>query len=538
MKRNKLEYFFIKIFLIYIILSIVTLFKSNIPLVYSSDLDFSYIVDVVGIPKINKKGERINEEIYRKYNIFVYSDPIYILSKTNLQRFKEVEGKGKYSYNGKTGEFYILGTNFDGNYVYNVYFPVDFIPDSYPENWNYTNFKEFENSWNQSYTYNLQLEYMKNSKLLFDRIDLNNHTCDSYDLVEYNIVPAKYGLSKFRLNSFSTWKTMGIVTAKRRLRNGTLRDVIFMTKPMALDAKVESYIDIEDEAYISEEEDEVYLNFTFGAGVLGLTEYATKDQIKKIYSEIYVNGTFVDTVSGNKVDKIEKNIDFAISRKKDDLSGKTVTYTFEVRSYLVTDFKEDGILFNKLEKNVIVKMAPRKLVPVNDIKLKVLSLEDEFLVANPLMKIANEDISTSQGVIEKGRRMVIYLEYGKDFNRVRNMKIYVNSEECSYEILKKDKKYMFIEPKIEDKVYVNIGGWSKMRKEKENYFDVTREDIGKKTKEDNEIHIKVYYDIQKMEDAYIVTFGVMDEYIENIDRLINILKNNDNISEKIKFVKD
>lgn len=506
----------------------------NFLLSYSYELDFNYILDTIGIPKNNKVGERINEEIYRKYNIFVYSDPISILSKTNLQRFKEVSGKGKYQYNGKSGEFYILGTNFEGNYVYNVYFPVDFMPDSYPTTWSYVSLKEFENSWYQTSAYASQLEYIKNNKLLFDNIDLNNNICDSYNLVEYDIIPSKYGLSKFRLNSFSTWKTMGIVTAKRRLKNGLIRDVIFMTKPMALDAEVSSYINIQDEVYISEEADETIINFSFGAEVLGLTEYATQEQIKSIYSEIYVNGNFVDTVSGSKVTNIDKNIEFKISREKDDLSEKVLTYTFEVKSYLLTGFKEDGILCDKIKKDVVVKMAPRKLVPVNDINLKVLSLEDGYLVASPLMKLKEEiEDESYQGVMEKGRRLIVYLEYGQDFNRVKKIEVFANEKECEYEILKKDEKYMCLEPYIEDKVYINVGGWRKMRKEKNNYLDVKREDIGKKIDENNQIKIKLYYDIEETEDFYILTLGIADEYIDNVNRVLDVLKENKENTIKI-----
>ncbi len=525
----------VKIISIPVLILIYLLLYFNI-LGYSYQLDFSNIIDMVGIPKLNKKGEILNEEIYKKYNIFVYSDPVSILKETNLQRFKEVKNDGKYLYNGKSGEFYILGTNFDGAYVYNVYFPVDFVPDTYPESWQYVISKDFESSWNQSYIYKEQLEYMKNAKLLFDKIDLINKTCNSYDLVEYNLSPLKDGLGKFRLNSLSTWKTMGIVTAKRRLKNGVIRDVIFMTKPMAVEANIYSYLNVQDEVYINETEDETSINIQFGSEVKGLTEYANQNQIKKIYSEIYINGVLVDTVSGSKITNVDKKIDFVISREKDNLSEQVMSYSLEVKSYLLTDFLEDGILCDKLEKNVVVKMAPRKLVPINDIKIKLLTLEENYWVVSPLVQIDKLN-SETQGFFEQGRRIVLYIEGAKDFKRISDIKIYLNNIECKYNILKLDENYLYLEPDIVEKTYISLGGWKTMREEKESYFDVKKEDIGRRVKEPNEICIRVLCTPGK-EELYTLYFDVIDDYMSNLNRVFDKSDSQEYNGEKIKFAKE
>ena len=102
---------------------------------FSKSYSFEEIIDIIGIPKYNKKNEKINEEIYNRYNLFVYSSPENVLKESYLQRFKEVKEKGKYVYNKKRGEFYILGTNYEGEYVYNVYFPVDIVPETLPNTW-------------------------------------------------------------------------------------------------------------------------------------------------------------------------------------------------------------------------------------------------------------------------------------------------------------------------------------------------------------------------------------------------------------------
>lgn len=502
----------------------------------SYQLDFNYIVDKVGIPSKNKKGESLNEEIYRKYNIFVYSDPIRILKETNIQRFKEVQKDGKYFYNGKLGEFYILGTNFEGAYVYNVFFPVDFIPDTYPENWRYLALEEFKNSWNQSCMYKEQLDYMKNTKLLFDKIDLINKTCNSYDLVEYNLIPIKYGLEKFRLNSLSTWKTMGIITAKRILKNGSLRDVIFMTKPMAVEANIYSYLNVKDEAYINETEDETSINIEFGSAVKGLTEYANKNQIKKIYSEIYIDGILIDSICGSKIANVDKKIDFVISREKDNLNEKVMSYLIEVKSYLLTDFLEDGILYDELEKNVVVKVAPRKLVPINNISIKLLTLEENYWVVSPLVQMEELNIY-NQGFFEQGREVAVYIEGAKDFKRISDIKIYLNNIECKYKLLKSNESFLYLEPEIIGKTHLSLGGWKSMREEKENYFDVNVNDIGKRIKDQNIMQIKVLCTPGK-EEIYTLYFDVIDYYINNVNRTLPMSNKKEYMEEKIKFVKE
>ena len=71
-----------------IFLSFLFIFKSKCLGVSDS---FKFIIDTIGIPQYNVLGDEINEEIYNAYNLFVYSNPLAMYSRTDTQRFKEVK---------------------------------------------------------------------------------------------------------------------------------------------------------------------------------------------------------------------------------------------------------------------------------------------------------------------------------------------------------------------------------------------------------------------------------------------------------------
>lgn len=478
---------------------------------------FNDIVDIIGIPRFNNNLEEINQEIYEKYNVFVYSNPVDIQKRTNLQRFKEVKDKGKYLYNGKQGEFYILGTNLTGKYVYNVYFPVDVIPESLPETWNYIYYKIFEDSWNSGYKFEEQIDYMKNTNLMFDKIDLVNKTCDSYDLVDYDIVPSKVGLGKFRLNTAATWKTMGIVTAKRRLRNGSIREVVFSTKPMALDADVSSKLEVKDEVYINEDEDEKEISIEFGAKAINLSKYAKPEHIKKINSEIYINGKYIDSISGNKTAEVDKKINFVVSRSKNNIDAENIVLKVEVKSYLYTEFLVDGLMYDFQTKEILVKIAPKKLVPIKYIKLNLLSKQNETLVISPLVQTIETKSAQSLGFIEHGRRLAIWLDLGIEIENIKNIIVYINTVKCNYNIIKKERTYLIFEPDLNELVHISISGINTLRNICDSYLEVEKNDIGKRVKEANKIDILVKLNITNREYKYTCSFDVFDNYLNNIN---------------------
>ena len=253
--------------------------------------NFKFIIDTIGIPRYNIYGEEINEDIYYAYNVFSYSTPQNMYNVTSSQRFKEVPNLGKWTSGGKRGEYYLLGRGYSGNTIANVYFPVDGTPETTPDKWNYIALNGALASWNDSskYKYNLQLEYMKNTNLLFDTIDYATNTCNSYNLVEYNISANRIGLDKVVLNTCSTWKTGSVITIKRMNNRGEIRYATMATKPMAANAEVKSIFNGNDALVLGEKEDVKTINFNFGAEAINLTDYAKPEHIKEIKSIIYID---------------------------------------------------------------------------------------------------------------------------------------------------------------------------------------------------------------------------------------------------------
>ena len=479
--------------------------------------DFNSIVDIIGIPRFNINSDEINRDIYEKYSVFVYSNPEKIQELTNLQRFKEVPQKGKYIYNGKRGEFYILGTNLSGEYVYNVYFPVDVIPETLPETWDYLYYKSFEESWNNSYKFKEQIDYMKNTNLMFDKIDLVNKTCDSYELIEYDIVPSKIGLGKFRLNTAATWKTMGIVTSKRRLKNGSVRDIIFCTKPIALEASIVSKLEVKDEININEDENKKEISIEYGSRAVNLSEYAKPEHIKNITSEIFINGKFIESISGSKTTEVDNKINYVVSRSENNFDSENIVLKVEVKSYLYTEFLVDGLMYDFKSKEVIVKIAPKKLVPIKYIKLNLLIKENETLVISPLVQTIETKKAQSLGFIEKGRRLAIWLELGLEIEKIKDIFVYINGTKCKCTLLKKESTYIIVEPDLGELTYISIAGINTLRNESNNFFEVSKKDIGKRVKVFNKLDIVVQLNITKKEYKYTCNFDVFDNYLNNIN---------------------
>lgn len=506
--------FSIKYFIAFNLVIIISFACSNI---IGVEYTFEDILDIVSIPKINKKQEVINKDIYYKYHVFVYSNPVDILKKESMQRFKEVKDKGKYVYNGKKGEFFILGTNYQGEYVYNVHFPVDFIPESMPEKWNLLYYKSFENSWNYNYKYKEQLDYMKETKLLFDRINLVNKTCDSYDLIEYNISANKIGLGKLRLNTPATWKTMGIVSARRKLKNGNIREVIFATNPMSADVNIKSSLDVIDNVEINEDEESKEIEINFGSKAVNLSKYAKAEHIKNITSKLYINGEYIDSVSGSKTIDVDKKIKFIVSRIKNNFKSHEYVLNVEVRSYLYTEFLVDGLIYDNCSKNIFVKVAPKKLVPINNINLKLFKKNNEDMVVSPLVQTINSQSSNSSGIIEKGRNLAILLDLNIPKEYIKNIVVLVNSKINEYSILKYDNNYLVLSIDILDKFYISIATWKTLRNITGSIFNVDESDIGKRIEDPNVITVILYLNVNDKAYEYTALLDVIDEYYFNIN---------------------
>ncbi len=340
---------------------------------YAISDDFKFVIDTIGVPQYNVYSDEINEDVYYTYNVLSYGSPEQA-SVNASQGFKAVEGGlwsstgGKYRGIGQAGEYYYLGRSYSGSLISNVRYPVSFFPETEPNNWNYVLANGALQSWQDSskYKYIEQLEYMKYTHILYDKLDFVNKKTNPYDLVEYNISASDIGFDKITLDACATWKTQGVMTAVRRESNGAIRYAIFSAAPMCAEATVKSDLICEDSYKISESETGKNVVISFGAHIENLNYYAKIEHVKQIEARLYINGVLVSSVSGSKKEKVSKNYVLNIDRSKVD----SYPLYIEVKSSLYTEFAVDGLLRDGLSKNVnIVVEKYKNKIKSADIKL-------------------------------------------------------------------------------------------------------------------------------------------------------------------------
>lgn len=501
---------------------------------YCISKNFKFIIDTIGIPEYNVMGERINEDIYYSYNIFVYSDPIEIGKRTSLQRFKVVNDNGKWIQKDTLdkGEYYILGTNYSGGFVTNVYFPVDFIPETLPDNWMYLYNSNALDSWNDSskYKYAEQLEYMKNSNLWFDKIDYQSNTCNSYDLVEYNINANKIGLDKVVLENSATWKTYGTVSVNRKTSDNKVRYATFFVKPMAASADVKSKLKIQDNIDVNESAE--YIDITFGANAINLSDYAKEEHIKEISSQIYINDEKIDEVSNIKSKNVEKNIRYKISSENFRSNKKVLN--IKVKSYLYTEFSVDGLMQDVIERNITIHKDisnEETIVPADNIFVKILEkFEDEYFVKD-LIKTDNTDVSDSIGIVERGRYLAVKIKGSNNIDS-SNISVYINENKLNFDVLDILENCIVIKFNIEnnDKIFNTIVSWKYLRDICSNYLNIKVKKIGNRIKDPNIVTIKV----ESNEYKFLV--DVIDDFIYNINyTFLDKVNNVEQVNSKIRL---
>lgn len=494
--------------------------------------NFKFIIDTIGIPEYNAMGDRINENIYYTYNIFVYSDPVEIGKRTNLQRFKIVNDNGKWIQKDTLdkGEYYILGTNYSGGFVTNVYFPVDFVPETLPNNWMYIHNVSAIESWqdNSKYKYVEQLEYMKNSNLWFDKIDYENNTCNSYDLVEYDINANSIGLDKVVLENSATWKTYGSVSVNRKTNDNKVRYATFFVKPMSASADVKSKLEILDNIVINESDEDI--DIMFGANAINLSDYAKEEHIKEINSQIYINDEKIDEISIAKSVSINKTVRYKIS--SDSFEGDKKVLNIKVKSYLYTEFSVDGLMQDVMERNITIHKDisnEETIVPADNIFVKILErLDDEYIVKD-LIKTHITDISNSIGIVEKGRSLAVKIIGNCNIDS-NNINVYINGNKLKHDILNISENCMVIRVNIENNYMIlnTIVSWKYLRDLCNNYLNIQIQKIGNRIKKPNVVTIKVG------SDEYNFLLDVIDNFIYNInytflDKIINIEQVNNKI---------
>ncbi|MDF2865829.1 MAG: hypothetical protein K0R72_647 [Clostridia bacterium] len=493
--------------------------KSNI---YGISDNFKFIIDTIGVPRYNVYYEEINEEIYNTYNVFAYSNPQGLLWH-NQQRFKNENNFGRWTrYNGKyngfgeRGEYYLLGTSYSGTVVSNVHFPADFLPETTPDRWEYVVTNGAYESWHDKgkYKYEEQLEYMRTTDLLFDKINYNAGTINSYDLVSYNISANKVGLNKAVLNTSSTWKTNGVVTARRINNAARIRNAIFATAPMEADAKVLSKLNVEDNFILEATEDKIIIPIKISAEAIDLSDNANEKYIKEIVSVLYINNQEIARVSGSKTVKVDKSLLFTVSRE-DYKIPNTYPIDVKVKSYLYTEFSVDGLMQHNIQKIVNVKILEKEVIPINNMKIAALEKYNNILVIRPLVQTLNTQKENSEGIIEAGRHLIVGLE--KNLNEL-DYECYINDEKVNYEKIYENGNNVALKININEKFNSTIKSWNYLRDEIKNYFEVDFSKIGERISDPNILKIvcnKKYFKIIK--------FDSIEKYSNNINY---IFKNN------------
>lgn len=507
-KIKKIIFLFINIFIIKL------LFYN----VYGISDNFKFVIDTVGIPEYNVQGKQINEDIYYTYNVFSYGRPTEVYAYSNEQRFKVENYNGKwtkedysFSTSGTRGEYNILGFNYSGGLVYNVYFAVDGIPETIPDRWNYLYINGAYESWldGSKFKYNEQREYMKNTHLLFDTINYSNYTIDPYNLTEYNISANSIGLDKVMLSTASTWKTNGVVTVKRLDYRGVAYVATLTTRPMAASANIQSNLNINDNYILSENEDNINIEFNFGCSAINLNDYAKKEHIKNISSSLYIDDVLVSKVDGQKVDNISKNYILSIDRKK-YTEAKDYNIKLTVKSYLYTEFNVDGLMQNEFTKNITIHIKKKPEVPVKDFDIKLIEKLNSKYVVKGFIKTNETNSYNSLGIVEKGKYICISIKKNIENFNVKNLEIYVNDKKLENgKILKEDNNYIYIQLNIDDNFYNSVYSWNYLRNKLNSYFKVDFNDIGKRITSPNIVKIKYNkYELNKKID-------VIDNYLLN-----------------------
>lgn len=496
-----------------IIITFFIVLKTNI---YGISDNFKFVIDTIGIPRYNVYSEEINEEIYNTYNIFVYSNPQGLLWHKD-QRFKSVTNLGKWTrYNGayrgtgERGEYYLLGTGYSGAVISNVYFPADFFPETTPDKWVYLVTNGAYESWFDTgkFKYVEQLEYMKTTDLLFDEMNFETRTTNSYNLVSYNISVNKIGMNKMILNTASTWKTSGIVTARRMTNQNKIRNVIFATAPMSANADVLSNLTVDNKYVLKSDEDKIIIPIKISGQAVNLSNYANVKHIKEITSIIYINNQEIARVSGSKTLKVDKEILFTVSREDYKISN-TYPIDIKVKSYLYTEFSTDGLMQHEIQKRVNVQVLEKEVIPINSIKIAVLEKNDNNLVVRPLVQTLNTKHENSEGIIEAGKYLAIRLDKNIDLSM---LECFINNNNVNYEKIYSDDKYIVIKIYIDEKIKNTLKSWNYLRNETRNYFDVDFSKVGERITEANALKIKY-----RTNYTNILKFDTIDKYSNNIN---------------------
>lgn len=492
--------------------------------VYGITDNFKFVLDTIGIPRYNVYGKEINEEVYKAYNVFSYGWPEEL--GTNVgQRWKNSkyglwsQGIGAYNEYGVRGEYNLLGIDYSGNIINNYYFPVDTIPETTPEYWSYYSNPGALESWNDrnKYKYVEQLEYMKRTKLMFNDISSRDNSDNPEKIKEYNITANMIGLDKARLDVCSTWKTNGIIHTRRKI-NGQIRYAVFLTQPMAANAKVQSKIVTNDNFVLKETEEDIEIEIDYGSEINNMTGYAKENHIKEMSSKLYINGKEVDMISGSKTVNVGTKYILKLSRDslKENENNKIIVRN---NSYAHTEFAVDGLMQDSLEQIINIFVQKEKVIPLKMSEIKVLEKQDKSLVVRPLAQANVSREEGSSGITEAGKYLALKLKVHNKVlkENLENIELKLDDEKINdFEIINNNSnEYLIIKFRIPLFIESTIYGWKSLRDVYGNYFNIAEEDIGKRISNSHVLEIKSKY--QEFENIDAIKIDTIDDYITNIN---------------------
>jgi len=495
--------------------------------VYAISNEFKFAIETIGIPRYNTYGEEINEDVYKTYNVFSYGKPHKVNS--SKQRWKNskygmwTKNGGSYNGKGTRGEYYILGTSYSGSVIYNYYFPIDVLPVTTPDKWTFYTYPEAAASWKDKtkYIYEEQLEYMKNAKLMFNDISSRAKADNPKYIKEYNITANKIGLKKARLDTAATWKTNGIITTRRKI-GGVVYSQIYLVKPMAASANVKSGLEVSNEYVLKETEDELIIPINYLTEVINMTGYADKKHIKEIVSALYINGEKVDEISGSKIISVGNEYMLVITRDKFP-PNKNYDVEIIVDGYMHTEFVVDGLMRNKVTKNIKVYVEPKLIIPVKQSNLRVLEKSTSDWVVRPLAQ-TYETSSESVGFTEAGKSIIVKLGLNVDKNDLKNIKVSIDNTYITKTTHDTDKD-LVMSLKLPKDMHSTLYGKYSLREKLDSYFLISTNDIGTRK---GEPHIlKIEFECMGRDYEEIIKFDTLDTYLSNVNSKLSKTTLND-----------
>lgn len=502
--------------------------------VHAISSEFKFAIDTIGIPRYNTYGDEINEDVYKTYNIFSYGKPHKVNS--SKQRWKNskygmwTKKGGSYSGKGTRGEYYILGTSYNGALIYNYYFPMDVLPTTTPDKWTFYTYPEAAASWKDKtkYKYEEQLQYMKTSKLMFNDISSRAKADNPKYIKEYNITANKIGLRKARLDAAATWKTYGMISTRRKI-DGIVYAQVYLVKPMAANADVKSSLEVSNEYTLKETEDELIISIKYLTEVINMTGYADKKHIKEIVSSLYINGEKIDEISGSKIISVGNEYMLVITREKFP-PNKNHDVEITVDGYMHTEFAVDGLMRNKVTKTIKVYVEPKLIIPVKQSNLRVLEKSASDWVVRPLAQ-TYETSSKSVGFTEAGKSVILKLELNIDKKDLEKIRISIDDNYINY-ITYDMVKELVLSLEVPKNIVNTLYGKYSLRENTDNYFSISNNDIGTRR---GEPHIlKIEFECFGREYEEIIKFDTLDTYLSNINSKLGKTTLNDEESIKLE----